>query len=149
MTKEGIIKFNEGLKKVYDGNEWGMIVNHTTGQISQIVTNHSSKSVDPLNLVDYGENDKLTVIHNHTDESTFSDVDLGKLIYEENVKSCIAFTTKKLYIADTNITDKDYAKKIYYNSLLIFLLFFYTDISVLFFILVFTECFLLNYSKVK
>lgn len=113
LTKEGIIKFNEELKKVYDGNEWSMIVNHTTGQISQIVTNHSSKSVDPLSLVDYGENDKLTVIHNHTDESTFSDVDLGKLIYEENVKSCIDFTTKKLYIADTNITDKDYAKKVY------------------------------------
>lgn len=89
-----------------------MIVNHTTGQISQIVTNHSSKSVNPLNLVDYEENDKLTIIHNHTDESTFSDGDLGKLVYDKNVKSCIAFTTKKLYIADTNITDEYYAESI-------------------------------------
>lgn len=112
LTKEGIIKFNEELKKVYDGNEWGMIVNHTRGQISQIVTNHSLKSVDPLNLVDYGKNDKITIIHNHTNESTFSSRDLGKLIYEETVKSCIVFTTKKLYIADTNITDEDYAKKV-------------------------------------
>lgn len=113
LTKEGIIKFNEELKKVYDGNEWGMIVNHTTGQISQIVTDHISNKINPLDFVDYGENDKLTVIHNHTNESTFSDVDLGKLIYEENVESCIAFTTKKLYVAETNTTDEEYAKKIY------------------------------------
>ena len=33
------------------------------------------------------------------------------MIYE--FKSCIDFSTKKLYIADTNITDKDYAKKVY------------------------------------
>ena len=90
-----------------------MIVNHTTGQISQIVTDHISNKINPLDFVDYGENDKLTVIHNHTNESTFSDVDLGKLIYEENVESCIAFTTKKLYVAETNTTDEEYAKKIY------------------------------------